>query len=61
MKKVEYMIKKAKGEWRVTADMVRKTLRLRNSTNCVLGALQSRGIYFRAMRQKSAADGAGHQ
>ena len=52
VKKVEYMIKKAKGEWRVTADMVRKTLRLKVSTKCVLGALHSRGIYFRAMRQK---------
>ena len=49
---LEDMIKKAKGEYRVTADMLRKRMRLKVSTRRVLEALHSRGVRFHVMRQK---------
>ena len=49
---LERMIRKAKGEYRVTAEMLKTALKLKVSVRRILEALHSRGIYWHTMRQK---------
>ena len=46
------MIEQADGEWQVTADMVKKALKLKCCTRVILNALHKHNFYFHAMRQK---------
>ena len=50
--KLEEMIKKANGEWPVTADMLKRTLRLKVTVKTILKALHLRGYWWHTMREK---------
>ena len=46
------LVKKADGNWQVTADMLKRNARVTGSNRAVLDALHSRGVYLRPMREK---------
>ena len=48
----ERMVRQADGEWQVTADMIKKALKLKCCVRVVLDALHRNGVRFRPMRQK---------
>lgn len=51
-KRLAAMVKVAQGQYRVTANMVTKDMRLKCSVRTILTTLHKQGIYFRPMRQK---------
>ena len=46
------MIRKADGNYQVTAAMLKKSLRIKACDRVILDALHSRGLYLRPMREK---------
>ena len=46
------LVKKADGNYQVTTDMIKKNARIQACNRVVLGALHSRGVYLRPMREK---------
>jgi hypothetical protein len=52
VKVLDDMVKKAKGEYRVTSEMLKKEMKLKCTNRTLLANLRSRGVYFRPMRQK---------
>ena len=48
----ERMIQQAESEWQVTADMIRKALKLKCCLRVVSNALHRHNVYLRPMRQK---------
>ena len=48
----ERLIQDACGEWQVTAEMVRKALKLKCCDRVLLNALHNHNVYFHAMREK---------
>lgn len=46
------MVEQADGEWQVTAEMIKKALKLTCCTRVILDALHKHNVYFHAMRQK---------
>ena len=51
-KRLEELIRKAAGEWRVSAEMLKTSLRLKVTVRALLEALHDRGYYWHTMRQK---------
>ena len=51
-KKLESMVQKADGKYRVTVAMLKKSARCKEGTRAIWDALHKRGIYFRSMREK---------
>ena len=52
VKRLDAMVKAAQGEYRVTANMLKKDMRLKCTVRTLLTALHKKGVYFRPMRQK---------
>lgn len=50
--KAAELIKKADGQWQVTASMIKRSARVKGCVRVVLDALHSRGVYLHPMREK---------
>ena len=51
-KRLDEMIEKANGEYQVTYEMVRRSLRLKCSIRTIADRMRARGVFLRPMREK---------
>ena len=52
LRAAERLVQAAKGEWQVTAAMIKDALKLKCCDRVILDTLHRNGVYFRPMRQK---------
>lgn len=52
VRRLDELIKKAKGEYHVTVQKLKRSTRCKASERCILTALHKRKIFFRKMREK---------